>query len=51
MIWKENKIMIRLIVAAFAIIIGAPFQFGYANGVMNSMSGAMQGSRLKNELT
>ena len=42
--------MIRLIVAAFAIIIGAPFQFGYANGVMNSMSDAMQGSRLINEL-
>lgn len=34
--------MLRLIVAAFAIIIGAPFQFGYANGVMNSMSGAMK---------
>ena len=28
--------------AAFAIIIGAPFQFGYANGVMNSMSESMK---------
>ena len=34
--------MLRLVIAAFGIIIGAPFQFGYANGVMNSMSSAMQ---------
>lgn len=32
----------KLYVAAFGIIIGAPFQFGYGNGVMNSMAGPLQ---------
>ena len=34
--------MFRLILASLGIIVGAPFQFGYANGVMNSMSGALE---------
>ena len=29
-------------IAAFGIIIGAPFQFGYGNGVMNSMAQPMK---------
>lgn len=33
---------LKLYVAAFGIIIGAPFQFGYGNGVMNSMAGPLQ---------